>query len=71
MLKTLAKEVWVEDAVSSCLFKTIRRGIYGLPGGGEGTGSQHLNLLHVMDFGPSVDDFLSGFEELLGKVTEL
>ena len=57
--------------VGSGLFEAFDGGVHGLAGHGEGAGSQHFNLLRVLDFGASVDDFLSGLLKLLGEVLEL
>ena len=61
----------MEDAISSGLLKSLGGGIHDLSGGGEGTRGQRLNVLRVTDFGAGVDNFLSGFKELLGKLPEL
>ena len=53
------------------LFEEIDRGVHGLSGGGEGTSSQHLDLLRMSDFGAGFNDFLSGLLEFLGEVSEL
>ena len=61
----------MEGAVGSSLFEAVDRGVHGLAGGGEGASSQHLDSLHMSDFGASFDDFLSGFLKFLGEVSEL
>ena len=61
----------MKDPVGPHLLKSVCGSVYGLSGGGEGTGSQHLNLLHMTDFGSGVNYFLLGFEELLSEVAEL
>ena len=71
MPKALAKQKRVEGAVSSCLFESRGRGVHSLSSGRKGAGSQHLDLLSVLDFGSSVDDFLLRLEEFLGEVSEL
>ena len=42
-----------------------------MAGGSEGAGGQHFDLLRMLDFGVSVDDFLMGFLKFLGEVSEL
>jgi hypothetical protein len=61
----------VEDAIGPGLLETFDRGVHSLLGSSEGAASQHLDLLHVSDFGARIDDFLLGFEELLSEVPEL
>ena len=61
----------MEDAVRSSLFEAIRRCIHRLSGRGEGAGGEHLDLLHVSDASAGVDDFLSGFLEILRKSSKL
>ena len=61
----------MEGAIGSGLLETLDRGVHGLSGGGEGAAGQHLDLLRVSDLGASFDNFPSGFEEFLGKVSEL
>ena len=61
----------MEDTVSPGLFESVDGGIHSLSCGSEGAAGQHLDLLRMADFGPSVDDFLLGFEELLSEVPEL
>ena len=61
----------MKNAISPGSFEPFSRGIHGLSGSGEGARSQRLDMLRVTDFGTSVDNFLSGFEELLGKLSEL
>jgi hypothetical protein len=61
----------MEGVVGSGLFKTFNRSVHGLTCGGEGAGGQHLDLLCVLNFGVCFDNFLTGFLELLGEVSEL
>ena len=61
----------MEDAVGSSLLEAVDGGVYGLAGGGEGAGGQHLDLLCMSNFGARIDDFLSSFLELLSEVSEL
>ena len=61
----------MEGAIGPGLFETLDGSVHGLSGGGEGTTGQYFDLLHVSNFGASVDDFLLGFEKLLGEVSEL
>ena len=61
----------MKDTVSPPLFVLVRRSVHSLSGGGEGAGSQHLDLLRMMDLSSGVDCFLSSFKELLSEVSEL
>ena len=61
----------MEDLVSPGLFESVDGGVHGLSGGGERTGSQYLDLLRVSDGGAGINDFLSGFLQLTGEVSEL
>ena len=61
----------MEDAIGSGLFELLSGGIHSLSGSGESARGQSLDVLRVMNFGASVDDFLSGFKEFLGKLSEL
>ena len=61
----------MEGAIGPGLFEAFDRGIHSLACGGEGAGSQHLNLLHVSNLGASFDDFLSGLLKFLGEMSEL
>ena len=63
--------MWVESAVGSGLLKSIHGSIHGLASGGEGTGSQHFDLLRMADLRSGVDYFLSSFGEFLSEVSEL
>ena len=71
MPKGLANQKRMEGAVSSGLLETIGGGVHGLSGCGEGTTSEHLNLLGMSNFGTGVDDFLSSLEEFLSEVSKL
>ena len=57
--------------VGPCLFEPFGRCVHDLACGGKCAGSQRLDLLGVANFRASVDYFLSGFKELLGKLSEL
>ena len=61
----------MEGAISPCLFESFGRGIYGLVGHGKSAHSQHFDVLSVADFSTCIDHFLPGFEEFLGKLSEL
>jgi hypothetical protein len=61
----------MESAIGSRLLESLGGGVYGLACGGEGTCGQRLNMLRMAYLCTSVDDFLSGFEELLGELSEL
>ena len=61
----------MKGVVSSGLFEAVGRGVHGLTSGGEGAGSQHLDLLHVSDLGAGIDDFLSGLLEFSSEGSKL
>ena len=61
----------MEDSVGPCLFESLNRRIHSLSGGGESAAGQHLDLLRVSDFGLSVNNLLSCFEEFLSEVSKL
>ena len=61
----------MEGAISSHLFESRCGGVDCLSSGGEGTRSQHFDLLRMADFGTGIDDFLSGFEEFLREMSKL
>jgi hypothetical protein len=61
----------MEDAVGPRLFKAFNRGIHRLSGSGEGARGQHFDLLCVSNFVMRLDNFLTGFLELLSEVSEL
>ena len=61
----------MEGAVGSGLLETFGGGVHSLSGSGSGGAGQYLDLLHMSDFGAGINDFLSGFEELLSEVAEL
>ena len=61
----------MEGAIGSGLFEAFDGSIHGLSCGSKGAAGQHLDLLRVLDFGASVNDFLSSLEEFLGEVPEL
>ena len=61
----------MEDAIGPRLLKPRGRGVHSLASSGQGTRSQHLNMLSVTDFGTHVNYFLSGFEKFLGELSKL
>ena len=61
----------MKDAISSGLLEPLGGGIHCLSGSGKGTRGQRFDVLRVTDFGVSVDNFLSGFKELLSELSEL
>jgi hypothetical protein len=61
----------VKDTIGPGLFEAFDRSVHGLTGSGEGASGQHFDLLCVSNFGACLDDFLAGFLELLGEVSEL
>ena len=61
----------MEGAISSRLLESFGRGVYSLVCGGKGACSQRFDVLGMAYLRTGVDYFLSGFEELLGELSEL
>ena len=53
------------------MLETFDGGVHGLAGSGKGTCGQYFDLLCMSNLRACVDDFLSGFLELLSEVSEL
>ena len=61
----------MEGTICPGLFETIGGCIHRLSSGGEGTGGKYFDLLRVSDASASVNDFLSGFLEILREPSKL
>ena len=61
----------MESPIGSGLLETFDGSVHSLAGGGEGAGGQHFDLLCVLDFGTSVDNFLPSFLKFSSEVSEL
>ena len=61
----------MKGTIRSRLFKAISGHVHCLSSSGEGAGGEYFDLLRVSDASASVNDFLSGFLEVLRESSEL
>ena len=61
----------MEGVIGSRLFESRGGGVHSLSSGGEGAGSQYLDLLGMVNLGACVDHLLSSFQKFLSELSEL